>query len=163
GEVSFRRADAESVFTDRAGRSCPAPNRDIFSYADPFSPVLRFPSEAALARFLKERCGEDFDVALLLAGPARADRSALEPARLARGTPPRPPRPRPPPPPPPPPRRERPPPPPPPPPRADRGRPADRARLPPGAIALYWGHRPRRPVPGAAGSCASDRVSTLSG
>jgi hypothetical protein len=79
GEVAFRKhPDGESTFTDRGGRTCAAPNRDIFDYRDRYHPVLAFGSDPELARFLGARCGPDFDVAPLLAGPRRADHSALE-------------------------------------------------------------------------------------
>ena len=80
GEVAFRKfPDGESAFTDRAGRTCTVRNREIFSYADPFSPELTFPTDAALGRFLVARCGSAFDAMVLLKGPQRADRSELEP------------------------------------------------------------------------------------
>ena len=80
GEVAFRKSpDAESTFTDRGGRTCTAPNRAVFSYADRLHPVLAHGSDARLARFLTERCGPAFDVAPLHAGPQRADISVLEP------------------------------------------------------------------------------------
>jgi hypothetical protein len=80
GEVAFRKfPDAESTFTDRGGRTCSAPNREIFSYGDRLHPVLAHGSDAELARFLTARCGEAFDVAPLRAGPRRADISVLEP------------------------------------------------------------------------------------
>ena len=80
GEVAFRKfPDAESTFTDRGGRTCSAPNREVFSYEDRLHPVLAHGSDAELARFLTARCGEEFDVAPLRAGPRRADISVLEP------------------------------------------------------------------------------------
>jgi hypothetical protein len=80
GEVAFRKfPDAESTFTDRGGRTCSAPNREIFSYEDRLHPVLAHGSDAELARFLTARCGPEFDVAPLNAGPRRADISVLEP------------------------------------------------------------------------------------
>ena len=78
GEVAFRKfPDAESTFTDRGGRTCSAPNREVFSYEDRLHPVLTHGSDAELARFLTARCGEEFDVAPLRAGPRRADISVL--------------------------------------------------------------------------------------
>jgi len=92
GEVAFRKSpEAESTFTDRDGRDCPAPNQEVFSYQDPRHPVLAFDSDATLARFLAARCGPEFDVAPLLAGPRRADVSVLEPEAIR--VPPPPPRP----------------------------------------------------------------------
>jgi hypothetical protein len=80
GEVAFRKfPDGESTFTDRGGRVCAAPNRQIFNYGDRYHPVLAFGSDPELARFLTERCGAEFDVAPLHAGPRRADVSVLEP------------------------------------------------------------------------------------
>jgi hypothetical protein len=80
GEVSFRKhPDGESTFTDRGGRTCNVPNREIFSYADRLHPVLAHGSDAELARFLTARCGPEFDVAPLNAGPRRADISVFEP------------------------------------------------------------------------------------
>jgi hypothetical protein len=80
GEVAFRKyPNTDSTFTDRGGRTCAAPNREIFSYRDPLHPVLAFGSDTELARFLGARCGPDFDVAPLLAGPRRADQSVLDP------------------------------------------------------------------------------------
>jgi hypothetical protein len=80
GEVAFRKfPEAESTFTDRSGRTCTAPNREVFSYEDRLHPVLAHGSDAALARFLTARCGPEFDVAPLQAGPRRADISVLEP------------------------------------------------------------------------------------
>ena len=80
GEVAFRKfPDAESTFMDRGGRTCSAPNREVFSYEDRLHPVLAHGSDAELARFLTARCGEEFDVAPLRAGPRRADISVLEP------------------------------------------------------------------------------------
>ena len=71
GEVAFRKfPDAESTFTDRGGRTCSAPNREVFSYEDRLHPVLAHGSDAELARFLTARCGEEFDVAPLRAGPS---------------------------------------------------------------------------------------------
>lgn len=79
GEVAFRKyPEADSTFTDRSGRTCAAPNRDIFDYRDRFHPVLAFGSDPELARFLAARCGPEFDVAPLHAGPRRADQSVLE-------------------------------------------------------------------------------------
>lgn len=41
GEVAFRKhPDGESPFRDRGGRTCAAPNRELFSYRDPYHPVL---------------------------------------------------------------------------------------------------------------------------
>ena len=80
GEVAFQKfPDADSTFTDRGGRTCNAPNRQIFSYADRFQPALAFGSDLELARFLTARCGREFDVTPLRAGPRRADVSVLEP------------------------------------------------------------------------------------
>jgi hypothetical protein len=80
GEVAFKKyRDAESTFTDRGGRRCAAPNREVFSYRDPYHPVLAFESDPQLARFLGARCGPEFDVAPLLAGPRRADQAVLDP------------------------------------------------------------------------------------
>jgi hypothetical protein len=80
GEVAFRKhPDGESTFTDRTGRDCSAPNREIFSYRDPLHPALAHGSDPELARFLEVRCGPGFDVAPLLASPRRADQSAFEP------------------------------------------------------------------------------------
>jgi hypothetical protein len=80
GEVAFHKfPDAESTFTDRGGRTCNAPNRQIFSYADRYRPELAFGSDLELARFLAARCGSEFDVAALQEGPRRADVSPLEP------------------------------------------------------------------------------------
>ena len=80
GEVSFRKfPEAESTFMDRSGRTCSAPNREVFSYEDRLRPVLAHGSDAELARFLTARCGPEFDVAPLRAGPRRADVSVLEP------------------------------------------------------------------------------------
>ena len=80
GEVAFRKfPDGESTFTDRGGRVCAAPNRQIFNYGDRYHPVLAFGSDSELARFLTERCGAEFDVSPLHAGPRRADVSVLEP------------------------------------------------------------------------------------
>ena len=80
GEVAFRKfPDAESTFLDRGGRTCTAPNREVFSYADRLHPVLAHGSDGKLARFLTARCGPEFDVAPLKAGPRRADISVLEP------------------------------------------------------------------------------------
>jgi hypothetical protein len=80
GEVAFRKfPDAESTFMDRGGRTCTAPNREVFSYEDRLHPVLAHGSDAELARFLTARCGPEFDVAPLHAGPRRADISVLEP------------------------------------------------------------------------------------
>ena len=74
--MAFRKhPDAESTFTDRAGRACSAPNREIFSYEDRLHPILAFGSDLALSRFLTARCGPEFDVTPLLAGPRRADAS----------------------------------------------------------------------------------------
>lgn len=81
GEVAFQKfPDGESTFTDRGGRVCAAPNRQIFNYGDRYRPVLGFGSDPELARFLTERCGAEFDVTPLHAGPRRADVSVLEPA-----------------------------------------------------------------------------------
>ena len=80
GEVAFRKSpDGESTFMDRGGRTCSAPNREVFSYEDRLHPVLAHGSDTELARFLTARCGPEFDVAPLQAGPRRADISALEP------------------------------------------------------------------------------------
>jgi hypothetical protein len=80
GEVAFHKhPDGESTFTDRGGRVCAAPNRQIFDYGDRYKPVLGFGSDLELARFLTERCGTEFDVSPLRAGPRRADVSVLEP------------------------------------------------------------------------------------
>jgi hypothetical protein len=80
GEVAFRKfPDAESTFMDRGGRTCSAPNREVFSYEDRLHPVLAHGSDAELARFLTARCGPEFDVAPLSAGLRRADISVLEP------------------------------------------------------------------------------------
>jgi hypothetical protein len=80
GEVAFQKyPDQESTFTDRGGRTCNAPNREVFSYGDPRHPVLAHETDAELARFLTARCGPEFDVASLTAGPRRADVSVLEP------------------------------------------------------------------------------------
>jgi hypothetical protein len=80
GEVAFQKyPDAESTFTDRGGRTCNAPNREVFSYEDRRHPVLAHETDAELARFLTARCGPEFDVAPLSAGPRRADVSVLEP------------------------------------------------------------------------------------
>jgi hypothetical protein len=80
GEVAFRKApDGESTFMDRGGRTCTASNREVFSYEDRLHPVLAHGSDVELARFLTARCGPDFDVAPLQAGPRRADVSVLEP------------------------------------------------------------------------------------
>jgi hypothetical protein len=80
GEVAFQKfPDAESTFMDRGGRTCNAPNREVFSYDDRLHPVLAHESDAELARFLTARCGPEFDVAPLSAGPRRADISVLEP------------------------------------------------------------------------------------
>jgi len=80
GEVAFRKSpDAESTFMDRGGRTCSAPNREVFSYEDRLHPVLAHRSDTELARFLTARCGPEFDVAPLQAGPRRADISVLEP------------------------------------------------------------------------------------
>jgi hypothetical protein len=93
GEVAFRKhPEAESTFMDRGGRICGAPNREIFSYADPFHPTLAFGSDLALSRFLTAHCGPEFDVTPLVAGPRRADVSVLEPPS---GVPPPPRRPQP--------------------------------------------------------------------
>jgi hypothetical protein len=81
GEVAFRKyPEADSTFTDRAGRTCVQPNRAIFDYSDRYTPKLAFPSDQALARFLAGRCSPEFDTAPLLAGPQRADRSVQDPA-----------------------------------------------------------------------------------
>jgi hypothetical protein len=81
GEVAFRKQpDAESTFTDRGGRECRAPNREIFSYRDRLHPTLLFGSDLELSRFLVARCGPEFDVAPLLAGPRRVDVSVHEPS-----------------------------------------------------------------------------------
>jgi hypothetical protein len=80
GDVAFRKyRDGRSTFTDRAGRTCEAPNRAIFSYADPFRPALAFGSDLELSRFLTARCGPDFDVTPLMAAPRRADVSEFAP------------------------------------------------------------------------------------
>jgi hypothetical protein len=80
GEVAFQKyPDAESTFTDRGGRTCNAPNREVFSYEDRRHPVLAHETDAELAQFLTARCGPEFDVAPLSAGPRRADVSVLEP------------------------------------------------------------------------------------
>jgi hypothetical protein len=80
GEVAFRKSpEAESTFMDRGGRTCSAPNREVFSYEDRLHPVLAHGSDTELARFLTARCGPEFDVAPLQAGPRRADISVLEP------------------------------------------------------------------------------------
>ena len=80
GEVAFRKSpDGESTFMDRGGRTCSAPNREVFSYEDRLHPVLAHGSDTELARFLTARCGPEFDVAPLQAGPRRADISVLEP------------------------------------------------------------------------------------
>ena len=80
GEVAFmKHPDGESTFTDREGRTCDAPNREIFSYRDKYHPMLAHGSDPELARFLTARCGPAFDVSPLLAGPRRADQSPLEP------------------------------------------------------------------------------------
>jgi hypothetical protein len=79
GEVAFRKSpDGESTFMDRGGRTCSAPNREVFSYEDRLHPVLAHGSDTELARFLTARCGPEFDVAPLQAGPRRADISVLE-------------------------------------------------------------------------------------
>jgi hypothetical protein len=81
GEVAFRkRPEAESTFTDRGGRDCRAPNREIFSYVDRRHPTLAFASDLELSRFLVARCGPEFDVAPLLGVPRRADVSVHEPS-----------------------------------------------------------------------------------
>jgi hypothetical protein len=91
GEVAFKKyPQAESTFTDRGGRTCAAPNREVFNYRDPFRPVLAFESDPELARFLGARCGPEFDVAPLLAGPRRADQSVLEATRAVPPPPARP-------------------------------------------------------------------------
>jgi hypothetical protein len=96
GEVAFRKhPDGDSTFTDRAGRRCAAPNREIFDYRDRYRPVLAFGSDAELARFLGARCGQEFDVAPLFAGLRRADQSAVDPTG-GPAVPPPPARPRPP-------------------------------------------------------------------
>jgi hypothetical protein len=78
--VAFQKfPDAESTFMDRAGRTCTAPNREVFSYEDRLHPILAHESDAELARFLTARCGPEFDVAPLHAGPRRIDVSVLEP------------------------------------------------------------------------------------
>jgi hypothetical protein len=80
GEVAFRKfPDAESTFTDRDGRVCSVPNRQIFDYSDRLHPVLAFGSDPQLARFLAGRCGPEFDVTLLHARPARVDVSVMDP------------------------------------------------------------------------------------
>jgi hypothetical protein len=89
GEVAFmKRPDGESTFVDRDGRTCDAPNREIFSYQERFHPKLAHESDPQLARFLAARCGPEFDVAPLLAGPRRADQSPLEPPVASRVPPP---------------------------------------------------------------------------
>jgi hypothetical protein len=95
GEVAFHKhPDGESTFADRGGRTCAAPNRQIFDYRDRYRPVLAFGSDPELARYLSAQCGPEFDVAPLFTGPRRADQSALEspsrvPAPPARPRPPR--------------------------------------------------------------------------
>jgi hypothetical protein len=97
GEVAFHKhPDGNSTFTDRAGRRCAVPNREIFDYRDRYHPVLAFGSDLELARFLGARCGPEFDVAPLFAGLRRADQSMLEPPAGGRAVPPPPARPRPP-------------------------------------------------------------------
>lgn len=88
GEVAFmKHPDGESTFTDRTGRTCSAPNRQIFSYQDKFRPELAHGSDPQLARFLEAKCGPEFDVSLLQVGPRRADQSPIEPP-VARVPPP---------------------------------------------------------------------------
>jgi hypothetical protein len=97
GEVAFRKyRDAPSTFMDRTGRTCEVPNRDIFSYADPYRPVLAFGSDLELSRFLTARCGPEFDVTPLMAAPRRADVSEFAPRSQVPSppSPPRPPQPR---------------------------------------------------------------------
>jgi hypothetical protein len=75
----MKHPDGESTFTDRNGRTCEASNREIFSYRDKFRPELAHGSDPQLARFLEAKCGSEFDVSPLQAGPRRADQSPLEP------------------------------------------------------------------------------------
>jgi hypothetical protein len=90
GEVAFQKyPEAESTFTDRTGRACGVTNRDIFSYENRFRPALLFESDQELARFLTTRCGAEFDVASLQAGPRRADVSVHEPPPVYVPPPPR--------------------------------------------------------------------------
>jgi hypothetical protein len=90
GEVAFRKyPDEESTFMDRGGRVCRAPNREIFSYEDPRHPTLAHGSDPELARFLTARCGPEFDVTPLAAGPRHlrartAERRAAAPAAAPR-------------------------------------------------------------------------------
>ena len=80
GEVAFRKfPDAESTFMDRGGRTCNAPNREVFSYEDrsPPGPGARERRRAgavpdgALRTRVRRRAAP--------AGPRRADVSVLEP------------------------------------------------------------------------------------
>jgi hypothetical protein len=80
GEAAFKKfPDSESTFTDRGGRACGVPNRDIFSDENPYNPALALGSNRDLATFLTARCGPEFDVAPVQAGARRADVSAHEP------------------------------------------------------------------------------------
>ena len=91
GEVAFHKhRDGVSTFTDRRGRTCEASNRDIFNYADPYRPALAFGSDVELSRFLVDRCGGEFDVGPLAAGPRRADSSVFAPPGQVPPPPPRP-------------------------------------------------------------------------
>ena len=72
GEVAFQKhPDAESTFTDRGGRDCRAPNREIFGYLDRLHPTLAFGSDLELSRFLVARGGPEFDVAPWVGALAR--------------------------------------------------------------------------------------------
>jgi hypothetical protein len=97
GEVAFmKRPDGESTFVDRDGRTCDAPNREIFSYQERFHPKLAHESDPQLARFLAAKCGPEFDVSPLQAGPRRADQTPIEPPVASSRVPPPPVRPKPP-------------------------------------------------------------------
>jgi len=81
--------EAESTLTDPTGRACSVTNRDIFSYEDRFHPALVFESDRELAQFFTTRCGAEFDVASLQAGPRRTDVSVHEPPPVRVPPPPR--------------------------------------------------------------------------